>query len=155
MMPPSPVGSGVRVGLLEGIGEVMEKERATHSSILAWRIPWTEEPGGLQSMGHQELDTTEQLTHTEDILDLRGGKRAPAPWLCREVVWPARVLSPRTVIALPTHCPRLLQEHNLSGCPPPQGPCPSNALAAPQLLPSRGPGTQGIPSSVCLHPVPR
>ena len=34
---------------------------ATHSSILAWRIPWTEEPGGLQSMGSQESDTTEQL----------------------------------------------------------------------------------------------
>ena len=32
---------------------------ATHSSILAWRIPWTEEPGGLQSMGSQESDTTE------------------------------------------------------------------------------------------------
>jgi len=29
----------------------LEKEKATHSSILAWRIPWTEEPGGLQSMG--------------------------------------------------------------------------------------------------------
>ena len=36
---------------------------ATHSSILAWEIPWTEEPGGLQSMGLQELDTTEQLNH--------------------------------------------------------------------------------------------
>ena len=32
---------------------------ATHSSILAWGIPWTEESGGLQSMGLQELDTTE------------------------------------------------------------------------------------------------
>ena len=31
----------------------LEKETATHSSILAWRIPWTEEPGGLQSMGLQ------------------------------------------------------------------------------------------------------
>jgi len=31
----------------------MEKEMATHSSILAWKIPWTEEPGGLQSMGLQ------------------------------------------------------------------------------------------------------
>ena len=30
----------------------------THSSILAWEIPWTEEPGGLQSMGHKQLDTT-------------------------------------------------------------------------------------------------
>ena len=36
---------------------------ATHSSILAWRIPWTEEPGRLQSRGHKELDTTEWLTH--------------------------------------------------------------------------------------------
>ena len=34
---------------------------ATHSSILAWRIPWTEEPGGLQSMGSQESDTIERL----------------------------------------------------------------------------------------------
>ena len=34
---------------------------ATHSSILAWRIPWTEEPGGLQSMGHKESDMTEVL----------------------------------------------------------------------------------------------
>ena len=32
-----------------------EKEMATHSSILAWRIPWTEEPGGLQSMGSQRV----------------------------------------------------------------------------------------------------
>ena len=34
-----------------GQEDPLEKERATHSSILAWRIPWTEEPGGLQSMG--------------------------------------------------------------------------------------------------------
>ena len=37
---------------------ILEKEMATHSSILAWRIPWTEEPSRLQSMGSQELDTT-------------------------------------------------------------------------------------------------
>ena len=41
--------------------DTLEKKTATHSSILAWRIPWTEEPGGLQSMGHKESDTTEQL----------------------------------------------------------------------------------------------
>ena len=35
---------------------------ATHSSILAWRIPWTEEPGHLQSIGCDKLDTAEQLT---------------------------------------------------------------------------------------------
>ena len=41
------------------------QEMATHSSILAWKIPRTEEPGGLQSMGCRELDTTERLsTHT-------------------------------------------------------------------------------------------
>ena len=33
----------------------LEKEMSTHSSILAWRIPWTEEPGGLQSMGLQRV----------------------------------------------------------------------------------------------------
>ena len=41
-----------------GQEEPLEKDMATHSSILAWRIPWTEEPGGLQSMESQELDTT-------------------------------------------------------------------------------------------------
>ena len=34
---------------------LLEKRMATHSSILAWRIPWTEEPGGLQSMGSQRV----------------------------------------------------------------------------------------------------
>ena len=41
-----------------GQEDPLEKEMATHSSILAWRIPWTEKPGGLKSMGSQELDTT-------------------------------------------------------------------------------------------------
>ena len=39
-----------------------EKWMATHSSILAWKIPWTEEPVELESMGSQELDITEQPT---------------------------------------------------------------------------------------------
>ena len=38
---------------------ILEKEMATHSSILAWRIPGTEEPGGLPSVGRTESDTTE------------------------------------------------------------------------------------------------
>ena len=49
------------------------KEMATHSSILAWRIPGTEEPGGLQSMGHKESDTAEQArtqTHTSLYITL-------------------------------------------------------------------------------------
>ena len=36
---------------------------AIHASILAWKIPWTEEPGGLESMGLQESDTTQRLNH--------------------------------------------------------------------------------------------
>ena len=40
-----------------GQEDPLENEMATHSSTLAWRIPWTEEPGGLQSMGLQGLDT--------------------------------------------------------------------------------------------------
>ena len=47
-----------------GWEDPLEKEMVTHASIPAWRIPRTEEPGGIQSMGHKELDTTEQLTHT-------------------------------------------------------------------------------------------
>ena len=35
----------------------LEKKMATRSSVLAWKVPWTEEPGGLQSMGHKILDT--------------------------------------------------------------------------------------------------
>ena len=45
-----------------GREDPLVKEMAIHSSILAWRIPWTEELGELQSMGCKELDTTEQLT---------------------------------------------------------------------------------------------
>ena len=42
-----------------GQEDPLEKRMATHSSILAWRIPWTEESGGLQCMGSKESDTTE------------------------------------------------------------------------------------------------
>ena len=38
-------------------GDPLEEEMTTHSSILAWEIPWTEEPGGLQSMGSQKSRT--------------------------------------------------------------------------------------------------
>ena len=51
-------------GSIPGLGNLLEKGMATHPSILAWRIPWREEPGELQSMGSQELDTTEWLHFT-------------------------------------------------------------------------------------------
>ena len=52
-----PAMQETRVRFL-GWEDPLEKEMATHSSVLAWSIPWTEEPGGLQSMGSQELDPT-------------------------------------------------------------------------------------------------
>ena len=52
-----PAMQETRVHFL-GQEDPVEKRMATHSSILAWRIPWAEEPGGLQSMGSQELDMT-------------------------------------------------------------------------------------------------
>ena len=45
-----------------GQEDPLEKEMATYSNILAWKIPWTEEPGRLQSMGSQRPDRTERLT---------------------------------------------------------------------------------------------
>ena len=43
---------------------ILEEEMGTHSSILAWRIPWTEEPGGLKSMGSQSQTQLSNLVHT-------------------------------------------------------------------------------------------
>ena len=42
-----------------GCEDPLEEGRATHSSVLPWRIPWTEEPGGYSSWGHKDSDTTE------------------------------------------------------------------------------------------------
>ena len=46
-----------------GQEDPLEKEMVNHFSILAWKVPWTQEPGGLQPMGCKELRTTERLTH--------------------------------------------------------------------------------------------
>ena len=52
---PASAGDGTDLGLIPRLGRSLEKEMATHSSILAWRIPWTEEPGRLQSTGLQRV----------------------------------------------------------------------------------------------------
>ena len=76
-----------------------QNQMATHSSILAWKIPWTEEHGGLQSRGHEESDTTERLTtcpcmcchmkphllHREAVILFLNGSSAPGSselWNC-------------------------------------------------------------------------
>ena len=63
MLPHSSVGresacNAGDLGSIPGWEDPLEKEMATHSSILAWRVPWTEEPGRLQSMGSQESEMT-------------------------------------------------------------------------------------------------
>ena len=56
-----------------GWEDPLEKDMAIHSSIPAWRIQWTEEPGGLQSTGSQELDTTEVTEHGTKYENIKEG----------------------------------------------------------------------------------
>ena len=62
-----PASQETQESWVQSVGreDPLEKRIATHSSILAWKIPWTEEPGGLQSMGSQEADTTEYVAYTQ------------------------------------------------------------------------------------------
>ena len=52
---PASAGDMGNSGLIPGSGRSLEKEMATHSSMLEWKIPWTEEPGGLQSMEKSQI----------------------------------------------------------------------------------------------------
>ena len=56
--PPANAGDTGRAGLIPGSGISPGEGNGSHSSILVWEIPWTEEPGGLRSWGHNELDMT-------------------------------------------------------------------------------------------------
>ena len=53
--PPGNSGDVRDLGSIPGWEDPLEEGTATHSSVLAWRIPWTEEPGGPQSMGFQRV----------------------------------------------------------------------------------------------------
>ena len=57
---------------------------APHSSTFAWKIPWTEEPGGLQSMGSLESDTTEQLHFHFSLSCVGEGNGNPLQYSCLE-----------------------------------------------------------------------
>ena len=75
---PANAGEARDVGLISLDPEdPLEEETGTHSSILAWRIPWTQEPGGLQSMGsHKSQTQLKQLsTHTSPYLFHRADVR--------------------------------------------------------------------------------
>ena len=70
-----------------GQKDPLQKEMATHSSILAWKITWRGEPGGSQSMGHKELDMTEHtcpqacsMKEEEEIIEMS------REWSCMEIL---------------------------------------------------------------------
>ena len=71
--PPLQETPEIRVQSL-GREDPLEEGMATHSSVLIWRIPWTEEPGGLQSIGRTELDTTEVSEHSNTLLGIQREK---------------------------------------------------------------------------------
>ena len=63
--PPANAGDARDPGSIPGLGRSLEKKMATHSSILAWEVPWTEEPGGLQSMRSLRMTSwTERVGQT-------------------------------------------------------------------------------------------
>ena len=64
-----------------GILVIMEKEMATHFSTLAWRIPWTEEPGGLQSMRSQRVGHDLVSKQKQFVLEEKNSA------ICRDMVW--------------------------------------------------------------------
>ena len=60
---------GRDLGLIPGLGRTLEEGMATHSSILVWRIPWAEEPGGLQSIGLKKVrHDSSDLAHTHGLV---------------------------------------------------------------------------------------
>ena len=76
-------------GLIPGQEDLLEEEMATHSSILAWRILWTEEPGGLQSMELQEswLQLSNQITITTNIIYVYKGIATHPSILAWRIPW--------------------------------------------------------------------
>ena len=108
------------------IRNIMEKAMAPHSSTLAWRIPWTEEPGRLQSMGSLEADATERLHFP--LSSIGEGNGNPLQCSCLENprdggVWRAAVYG---VAQSGTRLKRLSSSSKGTGCP---------FLTHPPLLP--------------------
>ena len=66
-MVKNPPANAEMLVLSLGREDPLEEEMATHSSILAWRIPWTEEPGGLQSMGSQRTRLKQLSMHARAL----------------------------------------------------------------------------------------
>ena len=66
--PPANAGNIRDVGLIPGLGRYAGERNGNHSSVLAWKIPWTEEPGELQSTGSQRVGHNQiYLAHTHTV----------------------------------------------------------------------------------------
>ena len=82
-MGKNPPATGVQSLCQE---DPLEKEMATHSSIVSWEIPWTKEPGELQSMGAQKLDTTlllnnkSQCKHLQEAVSAQNAFKEIVGW---------------------------------------------------------------------------
>ena len=100
--PPTDAGDMRDASLIPGSGRSPEEEVATHSSILAWRIPWTDEPGGLQSMGSQKTRT--RLRRLTLISPLRSLTRLQA-------LRPQEGSGMRQPLVSSCCCPRVRQYH--------------------------------------------
>ena len=61
---PANAGDARDVDVIPGLGRSLEEKMATHSSVLAWRMQWTEVPGGLQSRGWQRVRHDWEAKHT-------------------------------------------------------------------------------------------
>ena len=66
--PPANAGDTRDMGSIPGLEDLLEEDMATHSTLLLWRIPWTESLAGYSPQGCKELDTTEvtQHAHAQD-----------------------------------------------------------------------------------------
>ena len=90
--PPANAGDAREASSIPEWGRYLEEEMATHSSILVWKIPWTEEPGGLQSMGLQSPDMAELLTFglpwwlSQLGICLQCRKSGFSPWV-EKILW--------------------------------------------------------------------
>ena len=77
---------------------------ASHSSILAWRVLWTEEPGGLSPWGHKESDMTEQLSTAQPYI-WQNSHTDSLPLWCEKAKWKPQKLSlPRKMVAQKQYC---------------------------------------------------
>ena len=65
-IPPANAGDVGNSSSVSGSGRSPEEEKTTHSSILAWKTPWTKDPGGYSPWAHKELEVTENA-HTHNI----------------------------------------------------------------------------------------